>query len=128
MLTSNVNLEGTDEKSVMLQAWRRPGKTPTSMCLRMDLTFPLWDVDTLWNLVKDIEERLKWDKRAVDPMVLERFPEDRCKIFTLKTPKPPIPLVAQREAVLKQFSIENWKDGKHLNVVTSVEHPERPVG
>ena len=129
MTTSGVNLDGADEKTVMLQAWWRPGATSTSMYLKINLQFPLWDVKTLWDLTKDIDERLKWDDRAIEPEVLESSETDNYKIFTMKTPKPPVPLVAQREIVAKMFRIDNYKNqDENILVGCSVDHPARPVG
>ena len=128
MVTSAVNADGADERSATLRAWRKPAKTATAMCLKMETTFPLWDVQTLWGLTGDVEERFKWDSRAQEPVVLERFPEDNCKIINIKFPKPPVPVVGQREIVTKLFTIENFEEGVHMNLGCSVEHPEKPVG
>ena len=56
-------------------------------------------------------------------VVLERFPEDNCKILLVNLPKPPVPVFSQREVINKLFTIENFEEGVHLNLGCSVEHP-----
>ena len=43
-----------------------------------------------------------------------------------KTPKPPIPLMKEKELVLNFFTVKEWMKGKHLWVGRSVEHPSKP--
>lgn len=83
----------------------------------------------MWGLVCDFETRAKWDDRMVDFERLEHFVEDNCSIITMRFPKPPIPVVAQREVVIKGFRCENYfGENDHLTLGTSVDHPARPIG
>ena len=44
----------------------------------------------------------------------------------MKSPKPPIPFVAQREIVMKYFVLEDCDVSKHMTLSVSVDHPLKP--
>ena len=47
----------------------------------------------------------------------------------MTTPKPPVPVVAQREILVKAFTIPNgFGEGKHVNIAGSIEHEKKPIG
>ena len=52
-----------------------------------------------------------------------------CGTIYMVSPKPPVPIVAQREMVVKIFMMENGLGaGKHVTFAGSVDHPSKPVG
>uniref|UniRef100_A0A7S3FXL6 START domain-containing protein n=1 Tax=Strombidium rassoulzadegani TaxID=1082188 RepID=A0A7S3FXL6_9SPIT len=101
-----------------------PGETKVNFVLQMII--PDVEVDAVYDLISNLPERLKWDKRWLEGKVVEDKPES--SILYWKTPKPPIPLVSSREMLVEIFNLKNGLgDGKHIQVMKSAEHPNHPV-
>ena len=101
------------------------GKQPTDIILKLENTFPAIEPEDLFELISNIEKRVKWDERWVEGKVIQK--DDNSTILHTKTPKPPIPLISQRELVLQFWNIKNWQAGRHLSISKSVEHADVPI-
>ena len=75
-----------------------------------------------------MEERKKWDERYLNVQIIEQNDGEGFVWFYVQTPKPPIAVIWQRDAVVKAFRIDDYEVNKSLVVATSVDHESYPPG
>ena len=51
------NIDLKDNDSISMRAWRRPAKTETALCIKLEFKFPDLDVAEVWKLTKSLESR-----------------------------------------------------------------------
>jgi hypothetical protein len=117
-----------DADGASCQAWKRSGATPSCMCAKIETYFPKLSLEQTWAMLSNFEERAKWDEGMVDPTFLEKNDEEKSFVMHQFTPKPPVPILAQRDIVFRSFKIENVDgEGQHLSISGSIDHPSKPV-
>ena len=127
MADCHINVEDANANS--MKAFRRDGEAASGFMMKMEMTFPHIDHETFFELMTNFDERQKWDSRWEKLEVLERDDAQKCGVVYMISPKPPIPVVTQREIILKTFTIPNGLgDGKHIQIAKSVEHASKPQG
>ena len=112
-----------------LKHWKKPNEaaSQTQVHVRMENTFENISSEALWAILIDHNSRVQHDDRWVTPKLLTDNGENGCQI-TIHTPKPPIPIVAQRELVAEFIYKKNhFGEGKHLICGKSFEHPDVPI-
>jgi hypothetical protein len=122
----HVNLDLANADGASMKVWNRVGDTPTNLQIKMEIHFPKWDFETACPIVNNFEERMKWDQRWVEPELLEKFEDGKVLAIYTKTPKPPVPVVWQRDATVKAFRIDDYEGDKSLILVTSVPNDTKP--
>ena len=63
-----------DPEGNQLRGYRHiniPGRPTTFIEIRNVQTFPTISPDEMWEMVSNIEYRIKWDQRMVDPKIIE---------------------------------------------------------
>ena len=125
---SAVNADYADKSISSSRNWRKLNpNTPTAFTLKMEQTFPHIEPEALFDLTSDYEKRIKWDSKIIDAKILEKN-EDGSIMLHYYSPKPPIPIISQRELLTKLWRIKDYKDGVYISVGCSVEHPDYPIG
>ena len=93
----------------------------------MENTFPQIEPDAMFELMGNIQVRMQWDERWIKPKILQQN-ADGSVIMHVNTPKPPIPLVSQRDLVLEMYSLKDVKaQDIHMVIAGSVEHADMPA-
>ena len=124
--SSWVNPDFADPSANSAKNWKKKNiATNSEIVIKMLNIFPGIEVDNMVDLISNLENRIKWDDRWVGGSILERT--DDSAVMYAKTPKPPIPLVSERELLLKFFKVKDWQEGKTLCICKSVEHPSKPI-
>ena len=100
-----INWDGANADGAKMKVWRRDGISGTNLQLKFEIHFPNWTMEQATPLINDFEARIVWDKRWVNPEIIENFEEDKCIHMYIVTPKPPIAIVWQRDIVAKAFRI-----------------------
>jgi hypothetical protein len=106
-----VNAGGEDPASHSLKFWTWKETLPSStqMRIKQECVFPNIEPEKLFEILSNIEIRLKWDERWEKGEILEQ--DGDVTVFWGQSPKPPIPMVSAREMVTKGQRFENWKEG-----------------
>ena len=62
--------------------------------------FPDVDHETFWDIVSNVEDRIKWDDRWVDAKIVEK-PDDESWIIYMLGKRPPLPVLvfSQRDVI-----------------------------
>ena len=79
-----------------------------------------------WEIMGNVEERCKWDKRWETPKILENEGHGEVKMW-MAIPKPPIPGFWQRDLVVHSKVMQKTDDVVYTQA-TSIEHPDYPAG
>ncbi len=86
-----------------------------SMCMKVEMILPLLDLDKTFRLISDVSERAKWDSRWESHKIIEQLDDHFVFFFTV--PKPPVPMVSQREILTKTFVLQNGLgEGQHIMI------------
>ena len=65
----------------------------------------------MWELISNIDERLKWDTARWIPPSANLGEHDGGLCMYMCLPKPPVPLVAAREGVVAMWKDESFGEG-----------------
>ena len=86
----NVNADFADPSQPTLIAKRflKPGTTEIMM--RLESIFPNIEVNDMWSLMCNEEERIKWDVRYVNPKILGHNKTENSTIIHALSAKPPL--------------------------------------
>ena len=117
------NADCSDANAASNKFWRR--KTAhaisTAFVLKFDTIFPNIEPDVLCEMFSNFETRMKWDERIVSGKLVER-PADGSTVFHHYTPKPPIPVISQRELLLQMWTFKEFQPGTTL-VIRPLSNP-----
>ena len=69
-----------------------PGKPPTFIKNRNIFTFPTIEPDVLNEMLTNTKEKMRWDKRFVDPRLIHQAEGEI--IMYAKQAKPPVPVIS----------------------------------
>ena len=117
-------IKGNEADSVV-SYWREPAND-TSIFVRSDMEFPAMNFEDAWEIMGNVEERCKWDKRWETPKILENEGNGEVKMW-MAIPKPPIPGFWQRDLVVHSKVMQKTDDVVYTQA-TSIEHPDYPAG
>lgn len=107
--------------------WHREGATSTYVEQRVECYFKDVPPDIAYECLTDLRIRKKWDHRVVYYAVLEVT--DNYHLHYNKLMNMPIPMLSQRDRVLKRHMHKNWPiKGTHICVARSCVHPDFPPG
>ena len=91
-----------------------------------EMSFPNIEPEKLFEFMHNLETRMKYDIHRVQQPKLLAKGEDWQAIYYISA-KPNVPMVAQREMLVKNYTVRNFqKEGQHLSVNCTVSHPDHP--
>ena len=98
------------------------GRGPTWFAAKMENVYPRIKPYDMINLLSNLKNRLKWDKRWFNAKIISS--DGNSTVLYYCTPKSKLHQFRQRDFVLKFHLVKNWQAGKHLFICESVEHPD----